>query len=594
MKKFFFNLLSSFVGAWIAIVLFCVVAVMVCISLVSKFSSGSDSFSMSDKSVLVLELNGEIAESEPGGKPSLMDIAQGNISSPVTLTQLVSALEEGAADKSVKALYIECGGSSASPATLNALRNAVLKFKESKKPVYAYGDFLAQGDYFVASVADSIFLNPQGQLELHGIAGQVPYMKGFFDKIGVSFEVVKVGTFKSAVEPYIMEHMSEPARAQLDTLYGEMWGYITDKIAEARKVKPAQINSLINYTHITFSPAETALKNKLVDGLCYGREIDSHLAAAVGVDREDLNKVPLAKMTALSSLPLQAQTGTKNQIAVLYANGGIDDGEGGINTSEMVSVINDLTENDNVKGLVMRVNSPGGSAFGSEQMWEALEAFKASGKPFAVSMGDFAASGGYYISSGAQRIFADPLTVTGSIGIFGLFPQVEGLVTGKLGVNMETVATNPGASFPTLFTPLTADQREVLQQYIDRGYALFVSRCAKGRNKSDAYIRTIAEGRVWSGIAAKRIGLVDELGSLDDAIAWVEKKADLKNATRVAYPEIDNSLRRIVGQFEQTDALRTLLTRYGLEMPAEGLNALSTLATRHPIQARMAEMTIKL
>lgn len=594
MKKFFFNLLSSFVGAWIALVLFVVALVIVGVGMLGKVGSKSTA-KITDKSVLVLNLEGEISETEPDVSAlEVLQLINEGKDTRQTLQTIVNALEEGADNKSIKGLYIKCNGAEASPATLNVIRTALEKFKESKKPVYAYGDALTQGDYYVACAADSMFMNPQGMINLHGVYGITPYMKGLFDKFGITFDVFRVGTYKSAVEPYTMTEMSTPARAQLDTLYNEIWTTIKGGIAKSRKISASLPDTLINRDNITFCSGEFVKKSKLVDALCYERTMDERIAAAIGVDKKELNFVSASTLEAMWNAKKIGSV--KNSIAVLYAVGAINDhADEGINFETIVPIINELAEDENVKGLVLRVNSPGGSAFGSEQIWEALEGFKKSGKPYAVSMGDYAASGGYYISCGAQRIFADPLTLTGSIGIFGLFPQLQGLVSGKLGVNMELVATNPSAVFPNPYKPMTDVQREAMQEYINRGYELFVNRCAQGRKMPVEKIKTVAQGRVWSGLHAKQIGLVDELGTLDDAIAWVKKEAGLKDFARINYPENSNTMQALMRQLNSVKAA-TLLTGNSevYDFAAPFAPYLLNILHRSPIQARMVDLQIKM
>lgn len=528
LKRFFFNLLSSFVGAWIALTLFVLALVISFIGFAGAIGSMaiSSSNSLKKHSVLKLELSGVIEETETNAKLDYFSLLQGDVEQPKTLRSLVEALKEGKVNKNIDALYIECNGMSASLATVNALREAVADFKKSGKPVYAYGDALTTADYFVAAQADSLFFNPAGELHLAGISGTTLYMKNLFDKIGIQFQVIKVGTFKSAVEPYILNEMSGPARAQLDTLYGNLWNYVAADIAKTRSIKPARLNELIRNGKLMLSPAKDLLKEKFVDRLVYKRQIDGIFARLTGSDPEDVNYVePSVLLDGLSELKNYSSS---KQIAVLYATGDIAETPGaGINCEKLVPEIVKLADDDNVKGLVLRVNSPGGSVFGSEQIGEALDYFKSTGKPLAVSMGDYAASGGYWISCTADRIFADPLTITGSIGIFGLLPNASGLAD-KIGVNPQTVATNPSSDYPTLYKPLDDAQLAQMQIMIERGYDQFITRVAKGRKMTKDQVRRIAEGRVWDAQTALKIKLVDQLGSLADATKWVAKKADLK------------------------------------------------------------------
>ena len=540
LKKFFLNTLSSFVGAWIALILFGVVGVIVAVGLVVGMHGTDEVASVKKHSILTLELSGSIVESETPSSINYTALMSGGIEKPQTLNVIVEGLKEGADNKNIDALYIKCGAALASPATLNAIREAVKEFKKTGKKVYAYGDVYTLGTYYVASVSDKIFLNPYGEIAIQGLGSTSMYLKGLFDKLGVEFQVVKVGTFKSAVEPYISTQMSEPARAQLDTLFSTMWDFMKDGICDNRKkLSGSEIDSLVN-NGLMFSTADFAAKSGFVDEVVYERVMDERLAKLIDVDKKKLNFV--SPSTLIGQLPWTDAYSSKNNIAVLYATGEIVDGAStGINYQKLVPIITQLADDDKIKGLVLRVNSPGGSAFGSDQIGEALDYFQSKKKPLAVSMGDYAASGGYWISCGADRIFADPLTITGSIGIFGLIPNVKGL-SDKLGINPQSVSTNPAADFPTLFTPMDEKQLSIMQKYVETGYDRFIKRVATGRKMTEAKVRQIAEGRVWNAMKAKEIGLVDELGSLKDAIEWTAKKADIYSKYDVSvYPVYEPS-----------------------------------------------------
>lgn len=528
LKKFFLNLLSSFVGAWIAIGLFCLVGFFVVIGVIARFGGDEEKSStkVSSKSVLVLDLTGTIVETPESGQFDFMSLAMGGEKdTPTALNVLVNGIREGKDSKDIVAMYIKCGHPVASPATLNAVRQAIADFKKSGKKVYAYADAMTMGDYFVASQADSLFLNPGGMLEVSGLGGTTLFYKDFLDKIGVNMTLVKVGTFKSAAEPYISNQMSAPARAQLDTLYGNMWSYIGKSVAEGRKsLNDSSLNKAAN-DFIVFKPSSYVLKKGFVDRLAYERQMDDIIGNLVGKDGDDVDYY--TPETLAENSDWGKDYSNKNRVAVLYATGEIQEySKTGIDCYRLVPQITDLADDDNVKALVLRVNSPGGSVFGSEQIGEALDYFKSKGKPFIVSMGDYAASGGYWISCTADKIYADPLTITGSIGIFGLFPSAEGLVK-KLGITPQTVSTNPGKNI-SLFADPTAQQIAVLQEYINDGYSRFVKRVAKGRNMKETRVRQIAEGRVYDAVQAKSLKLVDELGSLDDAVLYAASKAGLK------------------------------------------------------------------
>ncbi len=592
LKKFFLNTLSSFVGAWIALVLFGVVGVIVAVGLVAGMHGTDEVASVKKHSILTLELSGSIVESETPSSINYTALMSGGIEKPQTLNVIVEGLKEGADNKNIDALYIKCGAALASPATFNAIREAVKEFKKTGKKVYAYGDAYTLGTYYVASVSDKIFLNPYGEIAIQGLGSTSMYLKGLFDKLGVEFQVVKVGTFKSAVEPYISTQMSEPARAQLDTLFSTMWDFMKDGICDNRKkLSGSEIDSLVN-NGLMFSTADFAAESGFVDEVVYERVMDERLAKLIDVDKKKLNFV--SPSTLIGQLPWTDAYSSKNNIAVLYATGEIVDGAStGINYQKLVPIITQLADDDNIKGLVLRVNSPGGSAFGSDQIGEALDYFQSKKKPLAVSMGDYAASGGYWISCGADRIFADPLTITGSIGIFGLIPNVKGL-SDKLGINPQSVSTNPAADFPTLFTPMDEKQLSIMQKYVETGYDRFIKRVATGRKMTEAKVRQIAEGRVWNAMKAKEIGLVDELGSLKDAIEWTAKKADIYSKYDVSvYPVYEPSFWDVISMGD-IEAVRMMKAISDGDFDEAGMHIARKILSRSRILARMPEFEVTL
>lgn len=592
LKKFFLNTLSSFVGAWIALVLFGVVGVIVAVGLVVGMHGTDEVASVKKHSILTLELSGSIVESETPSSINYTALMSGGIEKPQTLNVIVEGLKEGADNKNIDALYIKCGAALASPATFNAIREAVKEFKKTGKKVYAYGDVYTLGTYYVASVSDKIFLNPYGEIAIQGLGSTSMYLKGLFDKLGVEFQVVKVGTFKSAVEPYISTQMSEPARAQLDTLFSTMWDFMKDGICDNRKkLSGSEIDSLVN-NGLMFSTADFAAESGFVDEVVYERVMDERLAKLIDVDKKKLNFV--SPSTLIGQLPWTDAYSSKNNIAVLYATGEIVDGAStGINYQKLVPIITQLADDDKIKGLVLRVNSPGGSAFGSDQIGEALDYFQSKKKPLAVSMGDYAASGGYWISCGADRIFADPLTITGSIGIFGLIPNVKGL-SDKLGINPQSVSTNPAAYFPTLFTPMDEKQLSIMQKYVETGYDRFIKRVATGRKMTEAKVRQIAEGRVWNAMKAKEIGLVDELGSLKDAIEWTAKKADIYSKYDVSvYPVYEPSFWDVISMGD-IEAVRMMKAISDGDFDEAGMHIARKILSRSRILARMPEFEVTL
>ena len=538
LKKFFLVVCGSFVGVFLALIFFTISAIVMSFAIFGSMSSSMNKAPKVEKnSILYIDLEGTLEERVAAENVQFMSLMS-NKGVKQSLLTLIKGLEIAKNDNNIKGVYLDCRGMASGMSSLYELREALKDFKQSKKFVYAFGDeAIMQSDYYLASIADSIFLNPEGMVDIHGLGSATPYMKKLLDKVGVEMQVVRVGTFKSAVEPYMLEQMSDANRLQQEHYLGSLWGIISSNMAKDRAIDTTKFNALTDSLLLTMSSNEL-LSNKIIDKTCYRSEFEDKLRAMTDVEKEDdLKLVSAEDLVASNDDPMG--TGDK-VVAVLYATGEIYSGDGGSNpmtaingegiySEAMAEQIRELQYNEDVKGLVLRVNSPGGSAFGSEEIWKALEDFKASGKPLAVSMSDYAASGGYYISSGAQRIFAEPLTITGSIGIFGMIPNASNLINNTLGVNIEEVKTNENALAGAYFNPLTEQQKAALQRYVERGYDTFTGRCATGRKISQDSIKRIGEGRVWDAVTAQKIGLVDELGGLGAAVKWVAKQAKLKD-----------------------------------------------------------------
>lgn len=556
MKKFILTVCGSLVGAFLALVVFGLCAVAVSFSIMAAFAK-SEVQSIQDHSMLYIKLSGPIAErsADASGAASVMAMVQGQEGSP-SLSDMVKAIEVAKTEKKIKGIYLDCQGAQASAATMRSLRNALLDFKASShKPVIAYGyQGYSQGDYYVATVADSVLLNPVGAVDVHGLAAVTPYFKTLLDKVGVKMQILRVGTYKSAVEPFMLDSISPANREQQSLFLGNVWRVMAGEMARSRDIAPAQFNAMADSLMLTMT-APALKASKLIDGTCYKPEMEDKIRRIAGLEQDD--DLRLASPELVVS---HYDNGSNKDgiVAVVYAVGEIDGSDGpmadgeNIDSEKLVATIEELRNDDDVKGLVLRVNSPGGSAFGSEQIWRALEQFKRAGKIFAVSMGDYAASGGYYISCGAQRIFADSTTITGSIGIFGMIPCAQELIENKLGVHMGVVKTNANADMATDYgivsKAMTPVQLAAMQNYINRGYDLFTQRVASGRGVSQDSIKKIAQGRVWDGISARRIGLVDQFGSLADAVDWVAKKASLNTGYYEVkeYPDLEVDLRAML------------------------------------------------
>ena len=553
MKKFILIVCGSFVGAFLAFMLL-MLSVFVSFAVMSAMGmGGKKSAAVSKHSILKIDLGTTINERGGQDPMDMMSLLMNQgMPSSLGLNTVISAIENAAENDKVEGIYIECNGVSAAPATLKTMRRALKEFKKSGKWIAAYGyEGINQADYYLASVADTIYLNPVGAVDLHGMASVTPYMKKFLDKIGVEMQVVRVGTFKSAVEPYMLEDMSDANRLQQEHYLSTIWKEMLDSIAADRKLTYEALNSLCDSVVVTFK-ADELIKDKLVDKLAYRAEMDDILRARTDVDKGD--DLKFVSPDDLSSSLEDCVSG--DHIAVVYAVGEIDgtssfgSTEEGIDSEKLSKTIHELMEDDDVKGMVLRVNSPGGSAFGSEQIWKAVQDFKAAGKPVAVSMGDYAASGGYYISCGADRIFAERTTITGSIGIFGVIPSYSELLENKLGVHMASVKTNENGDMGATGKKLTPAQLAALQNMINQGYELFTKRCADGRYVTQDSIKQIAEGRVWDGITAKQIGLVDEFGGIREAVAWVAKKAKLDDDYKTQnYPTQEDQFQAMLDKY---------------------------------------------
>lgn len=584
LKRFFISLLGSVAGFWLSFILLFFVIATIASAVLAKTENTAK---VEKNSILYLNLTGDIAERQQDQSFFEM-IEEMKDEKSQTLCDMLTAIRHAANDQNIEGIYINAGGASMGTASRQELIEALNDFKESGKWIYAYGDNYTQGDYLIASVADKIYLNPVGNVDIHGVGMQTPYFTGLLDKLGIKVQVVKVGTYKSAVEPYILTSMSEAARRQNSIYVDSIWNFYANTIGANRDVAPAEVSAWAD--SLTFAwTADKDIEKNIITTTAYRRNAEDMLRDLNDLDRED--KLPLVTPADYVAA-MKTVSSDDSHIAVLYAAGEIvESGEGGIVGKTMAPQIIKLADDDNVKALVFRVNSGGGSAFASEQIWEALEYFKSTGKPFYVSMGDFAASGGYYISCSADRIFADATTLTGSIGVFGLIPDFSGLVTDKLGVTFSTVASSPNATFMSLTKPMTPYQTKAMQSYVEDTYDVFTSRVADGRHISVDSVKAIAEGRVWVGATALEIGLVDELGSLDDAIKAIAEEVDLDADKIVNYPKVSNDfMEKLLEQSSRMTELK------GMALDPETIKYMMTvrrLRDMSPIQARMPEFTIE-
>ena len=534
MKDFFKYTAATVVG----IIVFTIVCVALSVmSIVGMVASASATQAVEKNSVLVLKLNGSIDEQ---GTDNTIGKLTGNYIPSTGLNDILSAIKKAKDEENIKGIYIDAGVLSTDYATLQEIRSALEDFRKSGKKIIAYADTYSQGSYYLASVADKIYLNPIGMVDWHGIGAQPVFYKDMLAKFGVKFQVVKVGTFKSATETYTEEHMSDANRLQTKMFLDGTWKQVCNAVSKSRGIS---VDSLNRYADelLMFQSAESLVKRKVVDGLAYASDMKDIAKTQFGIGKDDdLNRLFVSDMTNVK----EKQT-SGEEIAIYYAYGDIVQSEkvsllgGGshcIVSSTVCSDLKDLMDDDDVKAVVIRVNSGGGDAFASEQIWHQVMELKKK-KPVVVSMGGYAASGAYYMSAPASWIVAQPTTLTGSIGIFAVFPDMSGLVTQKLGVKFDEVKTNRNSTFGNIMArPFNEDETAVMQQYVNRGYQLFRKRVADGRRLPVESVEKIAQGRVWLGADAIGLKLVDQLGGLNDAVAKAAKLAKLGEYYTVDYP----------------------------------------------------------
>lgn len=581
MKEFFKYVLATIVG------FICVTAFMGIMSLIMFFSimATSDTQPMvSDGSVLRIELNGTVSERVT--KNPFAELMGNKALASQGLDDLLKAIKVAKTNDKIKGIYLEGGLLSADFASLEELRKALVDFKQSKKFVVAYADQYTQGTYYLASAADKVWLNPSGMLDWHGIASQPIFFTDLMKKVGVKMQVFKVGTFKSAVEPYILTEMSEPNRQQVQSFIGDIWQHFCQDVSASRKISTDSLNAFAD-RYVTFAEASDYVRLKMVDELTYIDQVRTKLQKLSQQDKVNfISPAELAKLDVPAS--------SSNDIAIYYAEGNIVDvstqsplnsTQSEIVGSKVVSDLDKLAKDESVKAVVLRINSGGGSAYASEQMWRAVQQLKAK-KPVVVSMSGMAASGGYYLSCGADYIVADKTTLTGSIGIFGMVPDASELLTDKLGLHFDVVKTNVSSDFGAMGRGFNAAESAAMQNYVNRGYRLFLKRVADGRKMTPEQVDKIAQGRVWTGNQALKIKLVDKLGTLNDAVAEAAKRAKLQDYAICTFPAKTPWFEQLMNETTQRDYLEEKL-QTALGVYYEPLRFVSTYDKHNVLQARM-------
>jgi protease-4 len=554
MKSFFKTVLACLVAIVLAGILSSLFYTCTFISVVAALS-GSDKTETKKGDILLLKLNGPVTERD-ASMPFNFDMLSGfSMREGTSLSTVCQAIDVAEADPNIAGIYLNTDGLVAAPATYTAIRERLARYKANTgRFIVAYNDSYSTGQYYLSSVADSLYINPLGEISWNGMISVQPYFKGLLDKLGVEMQIFRVGTFKSAVEPYMLEHISDANRLQTECYMGSIWDTMAEAVAESRGLSVDTLNALAN-EGVSYMLPDEILASGLVTAQKYKREIKPLLEALTGKDFHGITASDLA-----GNYDLTVGNKKHEQVAVLYAVGEIvsdaKDKMDNIYWEDLIKEIDDLADDDNVKAVVFRVNSPGGSGFASEQIWKALMELRER-KPLVISMGDYAASGGYYISTPGQYIFAEPTTLTGSIGVFGVIPNFSGLATGKLGVNFEEVKTHESGQLTT-FRAATPVERAKIQRGIDHFYDLFLTRCADGRQLPKDSIAQIAEGRVWTGADALKIGLVDEIGGLTAAANKAAALAgiDADDYFLVEYPSSEAALMSLFKQFSDDATIR--------------------------------------
>ncbi len=583
MKDFIKYVFATVTGI---IVFSLIMGILFVISIVGLAASSASSIPVEDNSVFTLSLSGQVNER---AEEDIIGLMMGQVSENIGLEDIISSIKKAKDNEDIKGIYIESGlFSSDSPASAHAIREALLDFKKSGKWIVAYADSYTQTTYYICSVADKVYLNPQGVVDWHGLAANPMFLKDLLAKFGVKYQLCKVGKYKSAPEMMTADGMSEPNREQVTAYMSGIWKVMLKDVSDSRKISVDSLNAYAD-RFIMVANQPDLVKMKLIDGLLYTDEVKGEIKKRLKIDADDdIHQLSLSDMVNVKG---KKENGEK--VAVYYAYGDIIDSETTnaiqqehcIVATKVCKDLEKLAEDDDVKAVVLRVNSPGGSAYASEQIWHAVMNLKAK-KPVVVSMGGYAASGGYYISCAANYIYSEPTTITGSIGIFGMFPDVSGLLTDKLGIKFDEVKTNKHAAFGTIARPFNEEEMAMLDQYIGRGYELFRKRVADGRKLSVEAVEEIAQGRVWLGNDALGIKLVDAIGSLDDAVKKAAQLAKLDEYHTASYPAPVDWMEQLMGMTNKGSYLDEQM-RASLGEYYEPFNYLKGINKQSAIQARL-------
>lgn len=585
MKDFIKNVLATMVGMFGFFIVMGVIGMM---SIIGMIASGNAAQNVEKNSVFVLNLSGTISEQ---GSENPLSMFTGDNSLNSGLNDILSSIKKAKANDDIKGIYIEAGALMTNYATLQEIRNALADFRKSGKWIVAYGDFYTQGAYYVASVANKVYINPKGIVDWHGIGAQTMFYKDFMAKFGVKWEVVKVGTFKSATETFTEEKMSDANRLQTQTFIDGTWRNVCVAVSKSRGISVDSLNSYAD-SYLALQATETLMKAKMVDGMMYGDQVKDAVKKMMKLDKDD----DIAQLTLNDMLNVKDGKVEGSEIAVYYAEGDIvQDPKAAtmfgnnnyIASRKVCKDLEDLMNDDDVKAVVVRINSGGGDAYASEQMWHQMSELRKV-KPVVVSMGDYAASGAYYMSAPASWIVAQPNTLTGSIGIFAVIPDLSGLVTTKLGVRFDEVKTNRNSTFGNLMArPFNAEEKAMLQASVNRGYSLFRQRVADGRHLPVESVEKIAQGRVWLATDALNIKLVDQLGGIDDAVKKAAELAKLKDYYTSDYPAAASWMDAMLNSMSSSGTYLDEQLRQTLGDFYQPFTMLRSIDKREAIQARI-------
>lgn len=585
MKDFIKNVLATMVGMFGFFIVMGVIGMM---SIIGMIASGNAAQNVEKNSVFVLNLSGTISEQ---GSENPLSMFTGDNSLNSGLNDILSSIKKAKANDEIKGIYIEAGALMTNYATLQEIRNALADFRKSGKWIVAYGDFYTQGAYYVASVANKVYINPKGAIDWHGIGAQTMFYKDFMAKFGVKWEVVKVGTFKSATETFTEEKMSDANRLQTQTFIDGTWRNVCDAVSKSRGISVDSLNSYAD-SYLALQATETLVKAKMVDGMMYGDQVKDAVKKMMKLEKDD----DISQLTLNDMLNVKDGKVEGSEIAVYYAEGDIvQDPKAAtmfgnnnyIASRKVCKDLEDLMNDDNVKAVVVRINSGGGDAYASEQMWHQMSELRKV-KPVVVSMGDYAASGAYYMSAPASWIVAQPNTLTGSIGIFAVIPDLSGLVTTKLGVRFDEVKTNRNSTFGNLMArPFNAEEKAMLQASVNRGYSLFRQRVAEGRRLPVESVEKIAQGRVWIATDALNIKLVDQLGGIDDAVKKAAELAKLKDYYTSDYPAAASWMDAMLNSMSSSGTYLDEQLRQTLGDFYQPFTMLRSIDKREAIQARI-------